>query len=74
MSLDRVFREMEALNRRLNLRQPTSGAGGTTAPGLAVETLPAGAAVLDLVTGEQGVILGRSTAHIVVPPAERRND
>lgn len=73
-TLDRVFREMEDLNRRVASDTRQLGAGGSGLPDLVGRALPAGAAVMDLVTGQKGVVVGRSTAHVVIPAPHRRND
>ena len=69
LAVDRVGRSRAAANQRLFDRFPTRHAAGATPTG----ALEVGARVFDLVTGQEGEVIGGSRENFIVPAPERRN-
>lgn len=69
LAVDRVGRSRAAANQRLFDRFPIRHTAGATTHG----ALEVGARVFDLVTGQEGKVIGGTRENFIVPAAQRRN-
>lgn len=69
LTVDRVARSRAARDARETDRVVSSSAATTTR----TRALSTGARVFDLVTGQEGEIVGRTTENILVPAPDQRN-